>query len=64
MVGALGGYLLGSITAARENLAVLGTAIVGLFGFLIGRERAFELKFRAQTALCQVKIEENTRGRE
>lgn len=30
-------------------------------GFLIGQERAFRLKLQAQIALCQVRIEENTR---
>ena len=31
------------------------------FGFLIGRERAFTLRLQAQLALCQDRIERNTR---
>ena len=38
-----------------------GAAIVGVVFFLLGREQAFRLKLQAQTALCQLKIEENTR---
>ena len=35
--------------------------VVGLVGFLTGQEKAFVLKLEAQRALCQLKIEENTR---
>ncbi len=35
--------------------------ILVAIGFYVGREKAFALKLQAQTALCQVKIEENTR---
>lgn len=54
-------------SAALGNLAVgllggfLGVVILGLGGFLAGRERAFRLKLQAQIALCQLKIEESTR---
>jgi len=41
--------------------ALIGALLFGLLGFLAGRERAFVLKLAAQTSLCQVKIEENTR---
>ena len=42
--------------------------IVGLFlgavgGYWIGSEKAFSLRLQAQMALCQMKIEENTRPR-
>jgi hypothetical protein len=40
---------------------LLAAAILGLMGYLGGRERAFRLKLQAQTVLCQLKIEENTR---
>src|SRR3990172_5941945 len=36
--------------------------LLGEMGFSIGRERAFVLRLRAQTALCHLKIEENTRA--
>lgn len=39
------------------SLAVFGGAV----GYLFGTEKAFWLKLQAQTALCQVAIEENTR---
>lgn len=38
----------------------IGT-IFGLMGFFRGRERGFLLRLQAQQALCQMKIEENTR---
>ena len=38
------------------------TAVVlGVLGFLQGMERAFLLKLQAQSALCQLQIEKNTR---
>jgi hypothetical protein len=40
---------------------LLGAAIFGLAGYLGGRERAFRLRLQAQTVLCQIRIEENTR---
>ena len=40
---------------------LIGAVLFGLFGFLAGREHAFLLRLQAQTALCQAKIEENTR---
>lgn len=35
--------------------------VFGLAGWSFGNERAFGLRLQAQTALCQKKIEENTR---
>ena len=40
---------------------LIGAVLFGLIGFLSGRERAFLLRLQAQAALCQAKIEENTR---
>ncbi len=37
------------------------TAVGGLIGFLIGRERAYWYKLEAQRTLCQLQIEQNTR---
>jgi hypothetical protein len=34
---------------------------LGALGYYVGVQKAFALKLQAQTALCQVKIEENTR---
>jgi hypothetical protein len=41
--------------------AAVGAVLLGAVGFMLGREGAFRLKLQAQTALCQMKIEENTR---
>ncbi len=41
------------------RLAVL--FIAPLAGFAIGQSKAFLLKMQAQTALCQVQVEKNTR---
>jgi len=41
--------------------ASVGAVLLGAVGFVLGREGAFRLKLQAQTALCQMKIEENTR---
>jgi hypothetical protein len=40
---------------------LLGAVLFGLGGFLVGWKRAFRLRLQAQVALCQLKIEENTR---
>ena len=51
----------GQDTEIRQGL----TAALGLFGafvgFSVGSEKAFLLKLAAQTALCQVQIEKNSR---
>jgi hypothetical protein len=41
--------------------AIVGGAILGAVGYSMGSERAFQYKLQAQTALCQVQIETNTR---
>jgi len=43
-------------------LGVGGVVIGGLMGYAIAKPRAFLLRLQAQQALCQVKIEENTRA--
>jgi hypothetical protein len=43
------------------NWTLIGILAVGLLGFWIGWNKAFILKLQAQTALCQAKIEENTK---
>lgn len=42
--------------------AMVGAAILGIIGFMIGTDRAFQYKLQAQTALCQVEIEKNTKS--
>ncbi len=57
VVGAVVGYTLkGGLTA------VVGLGIGGGIGYYLGLQKTFQLKLQAQTALCQTKIEENTRS--
>lgn len=42
--------------------ALFGLIVGALIGALIGERIGFSLKLQAQLALCQVRIEENTRG--
>lgn len=50
----------GGIT--QEPIAVLlGALLGGVIGYMWGKEKAFAYKLQAQTALCQVKIEANTK---
>lgn len=58
LIGLVGGYI---IERGFGIIALLGLIIVGGIGFVIGSQRAFQLKLQAQMALCQAKIEENTR---
>jgi len=71
IVGAVFGAIIGGIIVNATSLhrdmdptvgILIGAAFFGLFGFSVGRERAFKLKLQAQIALCQVKIEENTQS--
>jgi len=62
-VGGASGYMGARGRWADEQLfAVIGALIGGAIGLAIGVERAFWLKLQAQVALCQVRIEENTRN--
>jgi len=61
------GFLLGGVggfVVAAEFAAIAGALILGLLGYVVGQQRAFQLKLQAQIALCQVRIEENTRPRQ
>lgn len=52
-----GAGLIGVSTLAGLVAALIGGAI----GYDVGQQKAFALKLQAQTALCQVQIERNTR---
>ena len=54
--------LLGEVAEWRMPYEALCILLFAGIGFSIGRERAFVLRLQAQTALCQLKIEENTRA--
>ena len=58
--GGFGAAQLGGSTAATV-LALVGAVLFGLVGAFIGYGRSFDLRFRAQQALCQMHIESNTR---
>jgi hypothetical protein len=66
-LGAVAGFILGAIAgnAAFDAGIVTGALaafVFGAFGYAVGQGRAFALRLQAQTALCQVQIEANTRG--
>ena len=66
MIGGVGGFSLGHYSGDMTIIqwaAIIAALIAGLLGFAIGREKAFLLKLQAQTALCQMKIEQNTSGK-
>jgi hypothetical protein len=56
LIGGAVGYML-----ARGVAALLGAIVLGAIGYVLGNQRAFQLKLQAQLALCQAKIEENSR---
>lgn len=56
LVGGIAGYFLFR-AAGTVILMAIGAAV----GYYLGSQRAFLLKLQAQTALCQVEIERNTR---
>jgi hypothetical protein len=64
IAGAVAGLLLAESNRASSNdrpMYILISAVAcGLIGLLIGIERAFSLKLRAQLVLCQAQIENNT----
>ncbi len=63
LIGGASGYAVEQWPSwsSHGTVTVILAVTFGLIGFLIGKEKAFRLKLLAQTALCQVKIEENTR---
>ncbi len=64
MAGSMLGILLFVImqkAAAPATITPLFAVLAGLIGYKIGRDIALDLKLKAQTALCQLRTEENTR---
>lgn len=64
-----GGAAAGAVGAAMREPglmgligAVVGAVLGGYAGYGTGQEKAFSLKLQAQTSLCQVQIEANTRA--
>jgi uncharacterized protein YcfJ len=61
IAGGVAGYAMAD-RSMKQIYMIVGAVIVGLLGFAVGQARAFALKLQAQIALCQMKIEENTRS--
>ena len=64
LVGGAGGFLVGGALGERgsvDNALAIFAVIGALIGAAIGTSLAFKYKLQAQVALCQVKIEKNTR---
>ena len=60
VMGLAGGFIAGLLL--HMPLAILiGPVLFGVFGYQSGMERSFSLVLQAQSALCQMKIEANTR---
>lgn len=58
-LGAAGGYALRATLPGDPT--VIAAVVCGMIGLALGLQRSFMLKVQAQTALCQIQIEENTR---
>ena len=66
----IGGAVAFAASSFALELSDTGNLLVGLVGALVfasagraaGQSKAFSLKLQAQQALCQAKIEENTRA--
>ena len=63
LAGGIGGAAAGNWGNSTNALiaAVLAGAVCGAIGYSLAKRRIFTLKLQAQTALCQVQIERNTR---
>jgi len=61
VTGSLFGYAASLMFATSTSLLAPGMAVGAVLGVVMGRRRAMELKLKAQMALCQIQIEENTR---
>lgn len=63
LLGGIGGFFLMATVDGVFKWVVLGAPLLllGALGYAIGSARAFVLRLMAQTSLCQVQIEINTR---
>lgn len=63
LLGCAGGCGLMALTDVREaTMPAIALGVVGAaLGWAVARPKAFLLRLHAQTALCQVQIEANTR---
>jgi hypothetical protein len=63
MGAAVGSYIYMATTTESKLQVALWTVMLAVFGWVVGRERAFTMSVRAQEILCQLRIEENTRAK-
>ena len=66
LLGLFGGGAAAAAVGSRDSAVMAGVVLAGVFaaiGYSVGREKGFALRLQAQTALCQAKIEANTRAR-
>lgn len=56
------GYM--KLGSASFGSIALWTAVLAFFGFVMGKERSFKMRLKAQELLCQKQIEENTHTKE
>ena len=59
VIGVVIGGTIGKVAFGNTGMFILAV-LGGGIGYFIGSQRAFMLKLQAQTALCQVQIEQNT----
>lgn len=51
-----------TILTAAVIVGAIVALVGGIAGYYSGKEKSFELRLKAQQALCQLNIEKNTRG--
>ena len=61
LLGGIVSYIITRVANGGVGLFIVFIALGAIGGYFIGKEKVFMLKLQAQTALCQVRIEENTR---
>ncbi|MCB9682707.1 MAG: hypothetical protein H6733_14675 [Alphaproteobacteria bacterium] len=63
MMGALVGIAVGAAaTGFRSAGTVVAAVVMAAMGYVMGNDRAGRMRLEAQLAMCQIRIEENTRA--
>lgn len=52
---------IGGLATQEPMFGLIVAVLGGVIGYMLGKEKAFSYKLQAQTALCQVQIETNSR---
>lgn len=64
IIGAIIGKIVSGVLGGVDGdwiIMLLAAVFLGVIGYSLGMQAAFRIKLEAQTALCQVRIEENTK---